>query len=106
MARLHLKRCRRDLRRFGRRSRRRLRREFYKLAVLSSLTRRSFRVMNGFRSRVTGLNRIFVTLYTTWMLEKEREFGRNVWLEFSPIGNCASPNRKVPFNCHGMVLLF
>ena len=62
---LHLKRCMRDSRRFGRRSRRRLSGEFCKLAVLSSLTRRSFRVMNGFRSRVTGLNRIFVTPYTT-----------------------------------------
>src|SRR4030095_2128625 len=72
MARLHLKRCMRDLRRFGRRSRRRLRREFCKLAVLSLLTRRSFRVMNGFRSRVTGLNRIFVTPHTIWMLEKAR----------------------------------
>ena len=62
--------------------------EFCKLAVLSSLTRRSFRVMNGFRSRVTGLNRIFVTLYTTWMLEKERECGLNALRGFL-IVNCA-----------------
>src|SRR5216117_23533 len=106
MARLHLKRCMRDLRGFGRRSRRRLRREFCKLAVLSSLTRRSFRVMNGFRSRVTGLNRIFVTLYTTWTLEKERAYGQNALREFSPIGNCASPSRKVGLDCRNMVLLF
>src|SRR5262249_15195212 len=106
MARLHLKRCMRDLRRFGRRSRRRLRKEFCKLAVSSSLTRRSFHGMNGFPSRVTGPNQIFATLYTTWMLEKEHECGRNAWREFSPIGNCASPSRKVGLNCGGMVLLF
>src|SRR5262245_33259234 len=106
MARVHLKRCIRDLRRFARRSRRRLRREFCKLAALSSLTRRSFRMMNGFRSRVIGLNRIFVTLYTTWTLEKEHEFGRNAWREFSPIVNCAWLSRKVELNCHGMVLQF
>src|SRR5207248_390188 len=106
MARLHLKRCMRDLRRFGRRSRRRLRREFCKLAVLSSLTRRSFRVMNGFRSRVTGLNRIFVTLYTTWMLEKEHAYGRNVLRGFNLIVNYASPNPNPRRNRSVMVLLF
>ena len=37
-------------------------------------------------------NRIFVTLYTTWTLEKEREFGRNAWREFSLIVNCALQN--------------
>ena len=63
------------------------RREFHKLAVLC-VKRPSFRVMNGFRSRVTGLNRIFVTLYTTWMLEKERECGPNALRAFL-IVNCA-----------------
>ena len=66
----------------------RLRTGFCKLAVLSSLTRPSFRVRNGFRSRETGLNRTFVTLYTTWMLEKERECGLNALRAFL-IVNCA-----------------
>ena len=44
--------------------------------------------MNGFRSRMTGPNRIFVTLYTTWMLEKGRECGLNALRAFL-IVNCA-----------------
>ena len=62
--------------------------------------------MNGFRSRVTGLNRIFVTLYTTWMLEKEREFGRNALRAFSLIVNCASQKSERLANRSVTVLRF
>src|SRR5207302_4931597 len=98
MAPLHLKRCMLDLKKLERKSKRRRRRAFCRLAVLSSLTRPSSRGMNGFHNRVTGLNRIFVTQYTTWMSEKERAFGRNVSRAFALIADYVSLNLMLSIN--------